>query len=258
MTPQPRPLDTSYETFVRGAVLHYPLVLAGRTIGHLWGSADSAEDAAGTVVVLSALDPGPRMDAVVFWDQRLRDTHQEGLSPSEALERWRGAPEDPVGGGIPEDAALQESPTKAELVAWSNPGCTPDPAEEGLPAPLPRHPDPEIVMRQVLRSYPRRTDGPVRYLPVRLGDRTVGYLWASVADDAASFLRDLAAQPESNFAETWWYERLAELHERGLGPLEAIRARVGAPEDPRGGRIDADAQERTAAGIAELEEIARS
>ncbi|GAA0976647.1 hypothetical protein GCM10009551_012060 [Nocardiopsis tropica] len=262
MTPNTNRSGASYATEARGPVRHYPLVLEGRTVGHLWAAVEEGEDAAGTVMVLTALDTEPRIGAASFWGKRLEQACGAGLTPLEALERLRKEREDPVGGGVPVGARPEEAPSKDALVAWANPGYTPSAGPEGLggpprPSQLPRHPGPELVTRQVLKSYPRRTDQPVRYLPVRLGSGTVGLLWASVTGDAAGFVRNLDAQPASSFAEVWWLEEFVRLHERGLGPLEAIREHVGAPENPVGGRLDPADEERTAASTAALEEIAR-
>jgi hypothetical protein len=93
------------------------------------------------------------------------------------------------------------------------------------------------------RGYPAKSDGAIRYVPVTRRGEIIGYLWASVADDAASF----RATPGDNLdrlgAYAAWDERLAQSRSEGLTPLAALRRWVGAPEDPRGGGIPSDAEE---------------
>ncbi|MDT0329184.1 hypothetical protein [Nocardiopsis lambiniae] len=107
------------------------------------------------------------------------------------------------------------------------------------------------------KTYRPRTDQPVRYLPVHLGDELIGYLWASVTDDAAAFQFLLPGDSVGFRANAWWIDEMMQLQESGVPPLQALRSRVGAPEDPKGGRIDADAEERTAPSLDALKEIAR-
>ena len=187
-----------------------------------------------------------------------------GQSPNHHHENWLRASEDPIGGGIPREAALGEAENADHLGFWANPGYEEPPlpselkeALEREPVAAPRHIGPEHVTKQLHKSYKTLTDQPVRYPPVRLSDQLIGYLWASVTNDAAYFVRRVKAQPESNFAEGWWLREFVNLHKQGLSPLEAIRARVGTQEDPKGGRIDAGDEERTASSIEELKEIAR-
>ncbi|GAA3969156.1 hypothetical protein GCM10023085_59350 [Actinomadura viridis] len=104
-------------------------------------------------------------------------------------------------------------------------------------------------------GYDGRTRLPVVRLPVMSGDRHLGYLWASVDDRAAGFLR------RKEFREAFepllvWGERLQEAYEEGLGAREAIRRWAGRPEDAVAGGVPADAAERVEAGLEDLYRLA--
>ncbi|MCD0444741.1 hypothetical protein LO763_14055 [Glycomyces sp. A-F 0318] len=240
-----------YGTKFDGPVRFYPLVLGGATVGYLCAAADEARPAAGTILILSALDMPARIDLAVLWERRLADAATAGLRPLEALEQWRGAPEDSVGGAIPPGAQLRDAASAAVLVEWANPGEVP-PSDLAGPVPQPppgrndwRLSHPEIEARERCKSYPRETPEQVRYLPVRMDHDLIGYVWASVTDDAAGFMQNQRSG-KTNWAEVWWLEEFVKLHGAGLSPLEALRARSGAPQHPTGGRIDPMDWERTA------------
>jgi hypothetical protein len=105
-------------------------------------------------------------------------------------------------------------------------------------------------------EYSTSTRTAIRYLPVSLHGDVIGYLWGSVSDDAASYLRRHGAQEtaEGFQSAVFWSKRLDEACAQGLTPLQAIRRWVGAPEDPRGGTIVSGAVEREAANPRELAE----
>ncbi|MBB6119512.1 hypothetical protein [Nocardiopsis algeriensis] len=253
-----------YENFCEGPVLHYPVVLRGVTIGYVWCSADLEAHAAGYVVVISALETGSRIDAAVYWEERLVSSCREGLAPVEALERWKRYSEHPEAGGIPEAARIERAPDIDALLRLANPD------HEDPLIPEERGGEPQDTMSlaaggswddfapvTVGKTYRSYTDQPVRYIPVRLGEHLIGYLWASVTDDAADFQPLLPPEVVHNRAHRWWVGEFMRLQESGVSPLRALRSRIGAPEDLRGGRIDADAQERVAASLDELKEIAQ-
>ncbi|GAA3969165.1 hypothetical protein GCM10023085_59360 [Actinomadura viridis] len=124
----------------------------------------------------------------------------------------------------------------------------PPPVPPGTPPPVPLPP-------QGPETYGHTTKLPVVHLPVVLGGRHLGFLWASVDDRAAGFLR------RKEFLEMFeplfvWGERLQEAYEEGLGAREAIRRWIGRPEDAAGGGVPADAEERVEAGMHDLYRLA--
>jgi hypothetical protein len=214
--------ETDYRSLTDQPVRYLPVVLGGRTVGYLWASV--TDDAAH---FKSRGDAGAvGKNAGVPWVLRLREAGREGLTPLQALRRWKGAPEDPQGGAIPADAE--------ERVASS-----------------------VDALKLLTGDYASSTADAVRYLPVVLGGRTVGYLWASLSEDAASFLARPDAGADGVEAGALWVERLRESVREGLTSVQALRRWHGAPEDPRGGVIPADAEEQEAPSLRALEELSR-
>ncbi|MDE3723292.1 hypothetical protein PWG71_18010 [Nocardiopsis sp. N85] len=169
---------------------------------------------------------------------------------------------------MPRDASLEELPSLDALDEVANPGLEDRPftwGDSGEPIPTMEQAEKDWEWQRwddfapvtIGKTYRPRTDEPVRYLPVRLGDELIGYLWASVTDDAAAFQFLLPGDPVGFRANAWWIDEMMQLQESGVPPLQALRSRVGAPEDPKGGRIDSDAEERTAPSLDALKEIAR-
>jgi len=71
-------------------------------------------------------------------------------------------------------------------------------------------------------TYPRTTDGPVRYAPVSAGGRVVGYLWVAADGDAADFMpRDDAGDDGLN-ADVAWVTRLRASRKRKQTAAEAF------------------------------------
>ncbi|MGY1580043.1 hypothetical protein [Streptomyces sp. MN13] len=82
-------------------------------------------------------------------------------------------------------------------------------------------------------GYKRSRADQVQYVPVIDGlGRTLGYLWASDADGAASFEPRDDAGEEGIKAGMVWLDRLHKAYERGLSPTQAIDecARLSADE----------------------------
>jgi hypothetical protein len=126
------------------------------------------------------------------------------------------------------------------------------PRWDAPPPPLPPSTDPYPH-----GGYRAFGEGPVRYLPVLVDGEIVGYLWASVADDAASFLRVLVPPlGRSLDAAVAWSERLRESEAEGLTPLRALERWTGAPPDPEAGAIPAGAVPQEAPSRRALDEIA--
>lgn len=242
--------------------MHFPVHLDDTVIGHLWGAVRPEARAAGFLPVLSALAPGPRIRAVVIWDERLREAFRAGRTPEQALEQWRQAPPHPEAGGVPAQAQLRRAADTDALVRLLNPGLPVPPRSD--PPENPAGPSPESdrwsdeAFASVLvgRTYPGQTEQSVHYLPVRLGEAVIGFLWASVTDDAAGFQPLLPADAVGNRARSWWSLEFIRARTAGVPPLTALRSRVAAPEDPQGGRIDPEERERTASGLDELRGIA--
>jgi hypothetical protein len=71
-------------------------------------------------------------------------------------------------------------------------------------------------------TYPRVTDGPVRYAPVAMGDRQMGYLWVAADGDAADFVpRDDAGDDALN-VDVVWVARLRSSCKRRATAAEAF------------------------------------
>lgn len=78
-----------------------PVILRDQVIGCLWAS--ETEDAAAFCARRGSGAVG--FEAGGPWRTRLRKAREDGLSPLESIRMWVGEPEDPVGGGVPADAA---------------------------------------------------------------------------------------------------------------------------------------------------------
>jgi|GEM_PF-4607334 len=108
-------------------------------------------------------------------------------------------------------------------------------------------------------NYDAWTRQPVFYYPVALGDRLLGYLYASVTHNSAGFLRNLPVPPPADpfsdpslKAGSIWYNRLKASYEQGLPAQQAVRNWVGVPEDPRGGGIAVGSVEGSAETVESL------
>ncbi|MFC0531053.1 hypothetical protein [Phytohabitans kaempferiae] len=262
MVSEPYP-HGGYRALTDGAIQYVPVLRDGETVGYLWAAV--ADDAASFLRVLE--EPLDRsLDAAIAWSRRLREAEAEGLTPQQALRRWIGAPPDPEAGAIPADAVPREAPSKRALGEIANPGSPPD-ITELPPAPYGYLPDGTPLDRsqgwepKIATSSPRLrpryrtvTEAPVRYLTVVKDGRTMGYLWASTTDDAASYERR-GFDVEDNDVWGAWVARLEEAAREGVAPLEALRRWAG---QPAGGAGEAGTEEREAASLDALKEIART
>lgn len=104
-------------------------------------------------------------------------------------------------------------------------------------------------------DWPWTTDGAVRYVPARLEDALLGYLWASEMDDAAGFVPAAPAGAAGDNADVAWTDRLREAKASGLTPLAALRHWAGRPADDRCGAVPAAAELR-AGSLAEVQRLA--
>lgn len=255
------PSGLSYGCDVYGAVICCPVVRDGVTAAYLWGSADDGENAASIVLILSALEVEPRIRLAMVWYERLETAYAAGLTPRQALESWTGKPEHSVGGGIPMSSEVQVFESLAELDEFANPGHVepaipePEPMVDGFPVDRDKGWGP-MGLRKIFEGYSAVSNGPVLYLPVHMGDLTIGYLWASDDEGAVAYIPAQPVQDKAIYARGFWVEELHLLHRQGLSPLEALRFRVGLPEHPKGGRIDSDEKEGVASSTEEIERIA--
>ncbi|MER7399617.1 hypothetical protein ABT381_29370 [Streptomyces sp. NPDC000151] len=81
-------------------------------------------------------------------------------------------------------------------------------------------------------GYRRTTSGDVQYVPVRGEHGVLGYLWASDADNAASFEPRAAADDEGRRQGLALLDRLADAYARGLSPSRALAELTGASATP--------------------------
>ncbi|MEU1941664.1 hypothetical protein ACFW95_09880 [Streptomyces sp. NPDC059474] len=81
-------------------------------------------------------------------------------------------------------------------------------------------------------DYPNVTDSPVRFLRVQRRGETLGYVWASLANEAAGYEPRNAAGDDAFEAGTQWLLRLREACGEGLVPLDALGWLAELPPDP--------------------------
>lgn len=266
--PQPPPIDgglrppkASYERFTRQAVLYLPVVRGGELIGHLW-AAESNPKAAGFVRRLAARAAGA--EAADVWGRRLDDAYDRGVPALDAIRRWVGAPEDPVGGAIPAGAREYRAANLDALHELANPGAPVSRGPlvqdglypDGTPADRSQGWGPLVSVRPP--SYAARTAAPVLFYPVTRGGTVLGYVWASLSEQAAAYLRRAAAGRDGEVAGGLWEARLAHAFGEGVPAADAVRRLRGTPEDPLAGGVAADAQEGRAANLDELDRLARA
>lgn len=111
--------------------------------------------------------------------------------------------------------------------------------------------DPKFRTVSMPDTYQWETDSPVRYVPAMSGQRLLGYLWASVTDDATAFVPAKSAGMAGDNAGVAWIRRLRWAKANGISPLEALRRWAGQPEDPKCGQVPPDS-EQEAASLADL------
>ncbi|MFK0141207.1 hypothetical protein [Streptomyces murinus] len=114
-----------------------------------------------------------------------------------------------------------------------------------------------LLNARILRSegeYESISKSPVRYLTIRREGRTLGFVWASVGDDAAGYAPRTAAGDEAFHAGAGWLLRLREAYGRGLSPLAALAWLTGCPPHPELGQI-AEGTPKEAESLDALEEL---
>ncbi|MDL4814887.1 hypothetical protein [Actinomadura opuntiae] len=123
----------------------------------------------------------------------------------------------------------------------------PSPDDPYEPLDLPPAPPMQGDLVPPPDSYDRSTRQRVFYLPVTAGEDLLGYLWAAAANpNACGFIRNMRFADRSLKASSFWNRRLDEAYRERLPAQDAVRRWRGAPEDPEGGTIPADAQEQWA------------
>ncbi|MBX6767917.1 MAG: hypothetical protein IRY90_12325 [Actinomadura rubrobrunea] len=239
--------------------MYLPVMLGGRQIGCLWAS--TKHKSAGFQYLPGAAERA--REASTIWWQRLADAYDQGLPARDAILMWRGAPEDPKAGGIPADAQEQELPNREALYKLFNPDA---PVPEGPLIQDGKFPDGTPVDRSQgwgplistpPPTYATESDGPIRYVPVVLRGALVGYVWASVAGDAADYLPREAAGRDGQVAAGLWKLLISRSYAEGESSLEALRRCKAMPEDRLSGVIGADAEERELPSLQALRELAR-
>ncbi|MEV0153941.1 hypothetical protein AB0H57_09405 [Micromonospora sp. NPDC050686] len=116
--------------------------------------------------------------------------------------------------------------------------------------------DPEFQTVSVPDNYPNTTTAPVRCVPVLLGERTIGYLWAAVTDDAAGFVPRPDAGPAGLNAGIGWVQRIRWAKANQVRPLQLLRHWAGKPEHARAGLVP-DVAPAEAPSLAELRAYAQ-
>ncbi|MFI0350665.1 hypothetical protein [Actinomadura sp. 9N407] len=254
-----KPPRENYSGWTRDPVVHLPVLLRGREIGRLWAS--KTRMAAGFLRLPEVVDEV--WDALVVWSDRLHEDYAKGLPALEAVERWRGVPEDPAGGGVPADAEAREAPSLAALYALIDPANPPPPGPliqdgtfpDGTPADRSQGWGP--LISSAPPTYARETGGPIRYVPVMLRDTVAGYLWASADGRAAGYLERAAAGEAGQVAGGLWRLRLSRAFAAGVPAFEALRRCRESAADELSGVIGPEAREQDLPDLAALRELAR-
>ncbi|WP_432587657.1 hypothetical protein ABVG11_20175 [Streptomyces sp. HD1123-B1] len=87
-------------------------------------------------------------------------------------------------------------------------------------------------------GYKRNADGEVQYVPVRNERQVLGYLWASDAENAASFEPRDVGDDDVYKEGLKWLDRLRSAHDRGLSPSQALAELADLSEDDEPGTCD--------------------
>ncbi|MFB4301421.1 hypothetical protein [Actinomadura sp. NTSP31] len=249
----------SYRRESSGPVRYYPIVARGETVGYLWAAA--ADNAASCMRRLALKEESWR--AYRVWNDRLKDAWAQDLTPLQALRKWVGEPEGDDYGRLDDGAGELEAPSLDALGELANPGHV-DAIEERIrrdPRATSRWrggPPPPVPVGSPRPTYPKTTDAPVRYLPVTRNGVVLGYLWASVANDAAAYVFRRAIGDDGFNSAMPWIKALRAAFEYGMTPLEALHHAIGTPEDERSGGIPAGTVPSTAESLSALLEIAQN
>ncbi|UAK34782.1 hypothetical protein K8O92_13655 [Nocardia asteroides] len=245
------------------------MTLRGELLGYLWAS--TASNAAsfvrklrpGSGEGLSAPFADPSLWSADVWAERLALAYERGVLAQAAVRQWIGAPEHPQGGAISADAVEQHAATLAELYEIVNPGGPPPPNPliqdgmfpDGTPADRSQGWGP--LISSPLPRYPTDTNAAVRFFPVSKDGAVIGYLWASIADDAADYLPRISSGRTGEIAAGLWHLWLSRAYEEGLAPLEALDRCRQMPEDRLSGVIGVRVPAQELPGLDALQDLAR-
>ncbi|MER7984046.1 hypothetical protein ABTY53_00355 [Streptomyces noursei] len=234
---------------------YLPVTLNGETVGYL-SLTDGDDEAYFLRRMASRTDT---LLAAARWSTRMDQDRAEGLAPIQSMQKWIGIAEDPEAGGIPEGSEMLVVDDENALMEIANPDYSSPAADRESDGQSSHEQHTETLASLTLEQtgYPFLTDSPVRYLPVTLHGKVLGYLWASEEDDAADYEPCAPAAPAGLDAGLVWGPRLMQAWEEGLTPLQALRQYKGKPEHSAAGGIAADAEERVAPTTEALEELAR-
>ncbi|MEU5089666.1 hypothetical protein [Streptomyces sp. NPDC021356] len=103
-------------------------------------------------------------------------------------------------------------------------------------------------------EYQEITDHPVRYFTIGWDGKTLGYLWASVGDEAAGYEPRTAAGEAALEAGALWLLRLRDAHEQGLSAQTALLRLAMSPSPAETGRAMEEVP-REAPSLDALEEL---
>lgn len=250
----------TFAKWTRLPVVYLPVTLHGTLIGYLWASPTG--NAAGFERRLAVA--GDNLTCLFTWERRLNEAAAAGLTPSAAIERWIGEPEDPDGGGIAADA----TPTAAASLEaiWNElnpdgPPLGPGPIiqdgmfPDGTPADRTQGWGP-LVSAPAPPNYPTETTAAVQFLPIVKNNTMLGYLWASVTGDAADYLPLVAAGADGKLAAGLWRMRLGDAYAAGLSATDALRHARTYPHDSFAGVVDPRAELHTAPDLAAIRDLA--
>ncbi|WP_157116550.1 hypothetical protein [Nocardia vaccinii] len=253
---------TQYDTRTRKPVIYLPVTCEGRLLGNLWASAADNGLSAGFDPKMDEevfRDNISRLRGTGFWDDRLRESFQEGLLPREGIRRWIGEPAHPLYGGVAADARESTAGSSAELWSQLNPTVRLDPdssyeplVQDGeYPDGSRAHP-PEPATP--ISTYPDEAVGELVFLAASLRGSVVGYVWAAAADNAAGWLPLAEAGPDGVVAGGLWRSRLMNAYSEGMAPLAALRRMrlLRNPAEDTFGRIEQDATEQRIASLQDL------
>ena len=97
-------------------------------------------------------------------------------------------------------------------------------------------------------GYKRSADGEVQYVPVRGEHQVLGYLWASDAEDAASFEPRDVGDDDVCKEGLKWLDRLRSAYDRGLPPSQALAELAALSDDHTPGTRDLASLRRLTSG----------
>ncbi|MFC0597323.1 hypothetical protein [Streptomyces palmae] len=103
-------------------------------------------------------------------------------------------------------------------------------------------------------EYEETTDHPVRYHTVQRDGQTLGYVWASVADEAAGYEPRTAAGEDAFKAGAGWLLRLRAAHGQGMTALAALDWVAARPASQEIGLV-AEETPRESPSLGFLEEL---